>query len=239
MEEKKIRLEKSKFIDSLNVAVEGFIYVMKTQRNMRIHFLVAILVLVLGIYLDFSKTDFLFVLLAATLVLVTEMLNTSIEFIVDLMKVGYHPVAKIIKDVSAGAVFISAVNSILTGYIVFSKNFTINLEKGIQQIRQSSWHITFISLFVVLAVVVMGKVITRKGTPFRGGMPSGHAAFSFCIWMAIACSTNNDLITVLSFLMAVVIARHRVIVGIHDIWEVIAGALIGALSTALVFQILR
>ena len=228
----------NKFVDSLNVAVEGFIHVLKSQRNMRIHFLIGILVLILGIYFDFSKQDFLFVLFAITVVLITEMINTAIEYTIDLMDIGYHPVAKVVKDIAAGSVFIAAVNAFFTGYIVFSNTFKISLEHGIARIRQSSWHVTFISLICVLSIVIIGKLIFRKGTLFRGGMPSGHAAFAFSLWTMIACSTNNDLITVLSFLMAVVIARHRIITKIHNIWEVITGAAIGCLITALVFQIL-
>jgi len=227
------------FIDSLNAAVEGFIYVMKTQRNMRIHFLLGIFVLIMGIYLDLSKTDLLFVCVAISLVLICEMINTSMELTVDLVKDAFHPLARIIKDVSAGAVFISALNALVVGYIVFSRTLTFRIEDGIYRLKQSTWHITFIALIAVLFLVVLGKVISRKGTPFRGGMPSGHSAFAFSIWTIIAFLTQEGLITVLAFVMAALIARHRVIAKIHTAWEVFVGGLLGTLATAFVFQALR
>ena len=109
------------FVESLNAAVEGFIYVLKTQRNMRIHFLLAILVLIVGIYINLSKADLLLVFTAISLVLVCEMINTCLELTIDLIKDLFHPVARIIKDISAGAVFIAALNALIVGYIVFSK----------------------------------------------------------------------------------------------------------------------
>lgn len=232
-------MKNKSFIDSLNAAVEGFIYVVRTQANMRIHFLFAFLVLILAVYLDLTRSDLLFLCAAISVVLVCEMINTSIELIVDLIKDVYHPIARIIKDVSAGAVFISAVNAVVVGYIVFSKVLTFRLEDGIYRIKQSPSHITFIAFIIVLFLVVTGKVFSKKGSPFRGGMPSGHAAFAFSIWTIIAFLTEKGLIIVLTFIMAALIARHRVITKIHTVGEVIIGAVLGTLATAFVFQALR
>jgi len=228
-----------RFLDSLNAAAEGFIYVVKTERNMRIHFLFGVLVLILGIYFDFSKTEFLLVCIAGTMVLVSEMINTSIELTVDMVKEEYHPLARIIKDVSAGAVFISACNAMIVGFMLFSRHFRIRLDEGIFRIRQSEWYITFIVLIIVFALVVTGKSISKKGTPFQGGMPSGHAAFAFSVWTIIAFISESNLVTIFTFIMAFLIARHRIIMKIHTIWEVITGALLGILSTAVIFQILK
>lgn len=232
-------MKSKNIIESLNAAVEGFIYVLKTQRNMRIHFLLAVFILIIGIYINLSRTDLLFVVSAASLVLICEMINTSLELTIDLIKDVFHPLARIIKDISAGAVFISALNALIIGYMIFSKNLNFRLEDGIRKVKQSSWHITFIALIVVLFLVVLGKVFSKKGTPFRGGMPSGHAAFAFSFWTIIALVSEHGLITVLSFIMAVLIARHRVLAKIHNTWQVTVGAILGALSTAFVFQILK
>ncbi len=227
------------FIDSLNTAVEGFIYVVKTQRNMRIHFLLGVLVLIICIYLNLNKTDLILVCGAISLVLICEMFNTAIELTVDLIKDVYHPLARIIKDVSAGAVFVSSVYALVLGYIVFSANFAFKLDESIFRIKQSPWHITFISLILVLLFAVLGKVISKKGTPFKGGMPSGHAAFAFSLWTTIAFLTHEGVVTILALLMAVLIARNRVVDKIHSWLEVFIGAMLGTLTTALVFQILH
>jgi len=231
-------MARQNLVQSLNSAVEGFIYVLKTQRNMRLHFLVATFVLVLGIYLDLPKTEMLLLLGVITLVLVLEMVNTAIELTIDLVKDVYHPLARIIKDISAGAVFLAAMNALVVGYMVFSKQLILYIEKGVSTAIHAPWHLTFIAFIIVLFFVLAGKVLFHRGKPFRGGMPSGHAAFAFSIWVVIIFSTKNALIIVLTFIMAFLIARHRFKDNIHTFWEVLAGALLGILVTALVFQLL-
>jgi len=231
-------MAQQKIIESLNSATEGFIYVLKTQRNMRLHFLIATLVLVTGIYFNLPKTELLLLLAVITLVLVLEMVNTAIELVTDLIKNIYHPLARIIKDITAGAVFLAALNAVVVGYVIFSRRFSLHVEDSINKIVHSPWHATFIAFLSVLLLVVAGKVVFHRGTPFRGGMPSGHAAFAFSIWTVIAFSTRNGLIILLSFIMAFLIARRRLKDNIHSFWEVIAGSLLGVLATAFVFQLL-
>ncbi|MEE8360438.1 MAG: diacylglycerol kinase [Candidatus Omnitrophota bacterium] len=230
--------DKQNIIQSFNCAIEGFIYVMKTQRNMRIHFLAAVAIILFAIYLNFSKTDILLLCAAITFVLLSEMLNTSIELAVDLVSDGHHPLARISKDVAAGAVFIASINAVVTGYLLFSRRLPFPLESGILKIKHSPWHMTFICLILVFAIVVMAKVLVNKGTPLRGGMPSGHSAMAFSMWAIISIVTENGLIAVLTFVMAMLIARSRITDKIHSFWEVAAGALVGVLMTILVFQLL-
>lgn len=231
-------IKEQNIIESFNCAIEGFIYVVKTQRNMRIHFLIAVFILLLAIYLNFKGTEILLLCGAIAFVLLAEMLNTAMELTVDLISERYHPLARIAKDITAGAVLISAINAIITGYLLFSQHLTFSFESGLLKIKQSSWHMTFICLILVLAAVVMAKVIFHKGTPLRGGMPSGHAAVAFSMWTIISILANNGLITVLAFVMAFLIARSRLKEAIHTVWEVVTGGFVGVILTLLVFQVL-
>lgn len=228
-----------RFIDSLNAAIEGFIYVLKTQRNMRIHFLSALLIILLAIYLNFKGLELLALCITITVVLTAEMVNTALELTVDMIKSDFHPIARIIKDVSAGAVLVTSINAAIVGYLLFSRKFPFRIDEAAQRIRQSPWHITFISLILVLGVTIIGKVIFHKGTPLRGGMPSGHAAVAFSMWSAIIFLTHNPVIVVLTFVMAFLIARQRIRESIHTVGEVIAGSVVGVLITTLVFQLFR
>lgn len=232
-------MKEQNIIQSFNCAIEGFIYVVKTQRNMRIHFLIAVFILLLGIYVNFNGIELLILCGVITLVLLTEMLNTAMELIVDLVKERYHPLARIAKDISAGAVLIASINAITAGYLLFSSHLTFSIGTGLLRIKQSPWHITFISLILVLGIVVITKAIFHKGTPLRGGMPSGHSAIAFSMSTIISLLANNGLITVLSFVMAFLIARSRLKEEIHTIWEVIVGSVIGFLIALSVFQFLR
>jgi len=229
----------NKLVDSVNNAIEGLIYVLKTQRNMRLHFLFSVLILLAAIYLNIGHTDLLIIIFTIAFVLVAEIINTAIEFTVDLAASTVNPVARIIKDISAGAVLLSACAALVIFYIVFSRYLNIPFESAVFKIKQSPWHVTFIAFIVVLSLVIVGKVFLHKGTPLRGGMPSGHAAAAFSMWTAIFFSTTNSLVIILTFILAFFVTRSRVIESIHNVREVIAGALLGVLATTLIFQILK
>ncbi|MDD5422951.1 MAG: diacylglycerol kinase [Candidatus Omnitrophica bacterium] len=206
---------------------------------MRIHFLAALFLILLGAFLNFSYLEILIMCITITLVLASEMVNTAIELIVDMVKSEFHPMARIIKDVGAGVVLITSINAVIVGYILFSRRIPFNIEEAMAKVRQSPWHITFISLILVFGVSIIGKMIFHRGTPLRGGMPSGHSAVAFSIWTVITFLTNNSIVLVLTFLMAFLIARHRVKDAVHTVWEVLAGGIVGVLLTTLVFQLLR
>lgn len=101
-------------------AWQGVLYCLKTQPNMRLHSLAAAAVLMLGWYLEFSPLEKGILVLTVTMVLAAEMVNTAIETVVDLISPGFHPLAKVAKDVAAGAVFIAAAAAALIGWFLFA-----------------------------------------------------------------------------------------------------------------------
>lgn len=232
-------MQKRGLLESFNCAIEGFVYCIKTQKHMRLHVFIGAFFIILGILFNFSKLELLILCISVVFVWIAEMINTAVEMTMDIVVNEFHPVARIIKDVCAGAVLVSSVNAVIVGYLLFlkpliEKELTIGLDK----IKYSSWHITFICLLSVLVFVIAGKLLFHKGTPLRGGMPSGHTALAFSIWTIIAFVTKSDLVIVLVLLMALLIARSRLERQIHNIFEVIAGALLGILTTTLIFQIM-
>ncbi|AKA44285.1 diacylglycerol kinase [Paenibacillus jamilae] len=100
-------------------AAEGVIYALRTQVNMRIHVVVALLVIVAGLTLRISRLDWLFVCLAIAIVIVAELINTAVEAAVDLISPDIHPLAKAAKDTAAGAVLLAAVFAVIIGIFVF------------------------------------------------------------------------------------------------------------------------
>jgi diacylglycerol kinase len=111
--------EWSKFIASFKYAFSGLWYVLRTQRNARIHVCIAILAILMGIVLHLSTIEFAMIFVAITGVFIAEMFNTVLELCIDLASPDYHPLAKIAKDVAAGAVLLSAMLSIMIGLFVF------------------------------------------------------------------------------------------------------------------------
>lgn len=226
-------------VESFNSAIEGFLYVIKTQKNMKFHFLAAVAILLGAIYIHIPLNHILALCAAISLVLIMEMVNTAMEHTIDMLMETYHPLARIIKDIMAGSVLISAINAFVIGYLIFQSRMGLDIGMGIVRIRQSPWHLTFISVILVMAIVVMAKLAFHKGTPLRGGMPSGHAAFVFSVWAIIVFMSQNSLVIILTFIMSLLVCRSRVKEHVHTIWEVTAGAVLGALLTTLIFQLMR
>ena len=205
---------------------------------MRLHFLIGLFAVLLGIILNFTYIELMILCLTIAFVLFAEMFNTAIEYTVDLVSQEYHPLARIVKDIGAGAVLLSAMTSTVVGYILFASRAGIRIEDNILKIRGSSWHIAFIILILSLVIVVLSKLVLHKGTPLRGGMPSGHAAIAFSIWTIISLLYPNSLVIFLVFILAFFVARSRVNSKIHSIMEVFVGALVGVMVTVFIFQIM-
>src|SRR4051794_387412 len=89
-------------IESFNYAFEGITHVLRTQRNMRIHFAVALAVLIAGLAVDVSRLELIALLLAIAFVLIAEMLNTALEAAIDVATTSFDPMAKLAKDIAAG-----------------------------------------------------------------------------------------------------------------------------------------
>jgi diacylglycerol kinase len=111
--------EWSKFIAGFGYAFAGLWYALRTQLNIRVHITIAILAIALGIVLRISALEFALIFVAITGVFIAEMFNTVFEICVDLASPEYHPLAKIAKDVAAGAVLLSAMLAVVIGLFVF------------------------------------------------------------------------------------------------------------------------
>ena len=225
------------FAQSLNDAVAGFLHVIKNERNMRVHFLAAFLTLLLAAFLGVPKVEWMILSVSICFILVTEMVNTAIEESIDLVNSSFHPIAKIVKDISAGMVLVSALNALIVGYFIFSKYLTEPALLLRDRIQYAPSHILFIALVAIIFLVVTLKAFGHKGMPFRGGVVSGHAAIAFALWTLVFLNQPNLYIAFAVLFLAVLLAESRIRTGIHTIWEVTAGAIIGIIVTALFFKL--
>jgi len=228
-------------LQSFNYAFEGIIHVLRTQRNMKIHFTVAVLVLVAALFFNLDRLDVVALLVAISFVLIAEMINTALEYAIDIFTTRYDPLAKLAKDIAAGAVLIATVNALAVAYLVFYDNVSGIPYSVLTRVRGSSIDVTVIALVLLVVVVIAVKAILGRGTPLRGGLPSGHAAVAFGGWVAITFVASGTAfalpISLIGLLMAVLTAQSRVQAGIHTFPEVLLGAMLGTGLMVLVFQL--
>ena len=116
---RKLKLKTKNLINSFKYAIEGFISSFKTERNMIIHILAMILVVILGMYLKLSFIEWCLIVMSIALVIGSELFNTAIETIVDMISPEKNPKAKLAKDISAAAVLAFAIGAAIVGIIIF------------------------------------------------------------------------------------------------------------------------
>ena len=111
-------MDKQKFFRSFYYAFQGIVSSMKEQ-NMRIHLFAAIVTIVASIVTGLSILEWCIVIIVVALVIGAEMFNTAIEKVVDLVSPDFHPLAKLAKDIAAGAVLVFACMSVIIGILIF------------------------------------------------------------------------------------------------------------------------
>ena len=227
-------------LQSFNWAFEGVIHVLRTERNMRIHFALATAVLILAFSYGVTKLELMALLIAISFVLIAEMVNTAIEATIDLATTSFDPLAKMAKDIAAGAVLIASVNAVVIGYLVFADRLTEPSSRLVERLREAPANLTMIALILIVLIVIASKALTGRGTPLRGGLPSGHAALAFGGWMAITFIVEEERVVVsfVALIMALLVAQTRVESGIHTTSEVVLGAVTGTLVSMILFQVL-
>ncbi len=224
--------------ESFNNAINGLIEAVKSERNMRTHLITAVLVLLLGMILDLSRTELMILFFTISLVISLELVNTAIEKTIDLITKEYHPLARKAKDIAAAAVFMAALNAVAIGWFLFGQRL-INITRSPlrQVINTHPADLIVVGLAVCFVIVIFLKGASGAKTPLKGGWPSGHATLAFGIATAIFFYSESLLVSVLGYVLAFLVAQSRVEGDIHNNLEVVAGAALGVLIMALVVLI--
>ena len=110
----------------------------RNEKHMKVHIIASIIIVILAIVTNASKVEILIISLSVSFVIITELMNTSVEALVDMVSPERHPLAKLAKDVAAGAVLVAAINALCVGYLlfydklldIFNYNFSCNFSNN-------------------------------------------------------------------------------------------------------------
>ena len=235
---KKERLGNSNFIDAWRNAINGIIYATTTQSNIKKQLLIAVFVVIVSLFFELSKAEFLIFMFTIVLILFAEMVNTAIETVVDLYTDLYHPKAKIAKDVAAGGVVITAINALIVAYFLFFDKISDIGLQFIRNIVSSPIHLAFSTIIIVIIAILSliaiattnkHKVLNKKF------MPSGHTALSFAANTIVWLITDNIVILTLSLIMAILVSESRIEAKKHTLSEVIFSACVGIIMVLVIY----
>lgn len=239
---RKEREHDRRLVESFNYAIEGLTSALQNEKHMKFHILSAILIVILAILTNASKVEILLVSISVAFVIITELINTAVEALVDLISPERHPLAKLAKDVAAGAVLVAAINAICVGYLLFYDKLLdiFDTQNRLHIIAGRKGNISILILILVSILVIVIKSFYNKGTPLEGGMPSGHSAIAFATFGILIFMISDVRVLILVLFMAGLVAQSRVKAGIHSIKEVVAGGILGFLvAFAIMFVMIK
>src|SRR5262249_817129 len=144
-------------LDSFNYAFEGIIHVLRTQRNLRIHFIIAIAVIAAAAAFNVGRLELIALLLAIAFLLLSQLVHSAIEGAIGVSTTSFDPNAKLAKDIAAGAVLISTVTAIAVGYLVFAHAAARRTSDFLGQVRDAPAEITLLALVLVILIVIGTK----------------------------------------------------------------------------------
>jgi diacylglycerol kinase (ATP) len=215
------------FWRSFHHAFEGIIHATRTQNNMRLHLVAAALVLAATLYLRLQRPYVIGIVIMVAVVLAFELINTAIEALVDLMTLEHHPLAKVAKDASAGAVLVVAFAAVIVGYLTFYEGILAGGDRVYRAALALPANGVFIGLVIVGIATVIAKAKVGRGSALQGGAVSGHAALAFASATFISLLAHSALLAALAFFLALLVTQSRVESGIHSPREVFYGGMLG------------
>lgn len=228
-----------KIIESFNHAIAGLIHAIRTQKNMKIHLTAAIFVLAFSLLFELNRLELALVIIAISIVIFAELINTAVEIIIDILTQDYSFKARIAKNISAAAVVIAAGNAIFIAYLVFFKKaqeLSLNL---VFNLAHEPLHLIFINLFLIFISVITLKSIFSSGTPLKGGIVSGHSALAASSVLIIWILTENLIVFSLAAVLAFLTIQSRLEAGTHSLKEIFLGVSLGSMITILIFYFFR
>lgn len=234
------KLYNSNFLEACNNAVNGIIYATTTQSNIKKQLVIAVIVMILSLFFDLSRAEFLCLTFAVFFVIFAEMVNTAIETIVDLYTDLYHPKAKIAKDVGAGAVVLTAINALIVAYFLFFDKIGFVGTTILDAVINSPMHLALVAIILTVIAVVAVKaanVKSKKNPMAPQFIPSGQTAIAFAALTAICINTNNIVVFTLSLIMALMVGGNRIENKARSFSEITFGACMGVIIVILVYAL--
>ncbi len=234
MKKNKVTGKEHDIIESFNYAIDGIFEAIRTEKHMKFHGFISVIAVIVSIFSEMSKYEILALILSITMVWVAELFNSSIEAIVDMITAQYHPLAKKAKDIAAGAVLITGINAIVVAYVIFERRVSFYLNDSFSILKKSFQNSLVIILVIITILVILIKKYYKKGRPLRGGLPSGHSALGGMAFTAITFLTDSSKVFYLAMILLVLVMQSRVEGKIHNIKEVVLGAILGIGITYLI-----
>ena len=234
------KISNSNFIDAMKNALNGIIYAITTQSNIKKQLVIASIIMILSLFFDYTTTEFLCLVFAVVLVIFSEICNTAIETLVDLYTDIYHPKAKIAKDLGAGCVLLMSINSVIVAYFLFFRKIDLSKigDSIFLSLIKSPVDLAFVGMILtsIVVIAIIAYASTRKKDDNKKiFIPSGQSALASAILTLIGLNTRNVLVFTLSLFLALMVLENRIESKKKTYAEIIFGSFMGFLIILVVY----
>lgn len=230
------RIHNQGFFDACKNAVNGIIYGTTTQSNVKKQLVIIAFLILISLFFNLTKVEFLCLIISVVLIIFAEMVNTAVETVVDLCTEVYHPKAKIAKDVAAGGVVITALNAVVVSYFLFFDKIGEMGNNIYKTIINSPTYLAFVvvALIIIVAVALKAAKIKDKKNN-KQLIISCQSMLASAAVVATWIVTENIIALSFAVILAVMICMNRVESKERTVTEVILGVMIGLLITILMY----
>ena len=207
---------------------------------MRFHFVTSTLIVLAGALMGLRREQWALLYFAMGLVFITEILNTAIEACVDLFTDNYNILARIAKDIAAGAVLVATGLAALVALLVFFNPENYQALFGVSLVDRPAdpFQVGISGMVLLILLAVISKTLGNKGTFLSGGVVSGHAALGFYLAISVFFVSNQLPAAFLAMCCAALVAQSRVQARIHTTQEVVWGAFLGVSVPTVMYRVL-
>ncbi len=236
-ENKVLKGKNKNFAIAFGHALDGVIKAFKTERNLRIDYIIGLAVLIFSLFFDFTKTEFACICLTIGFVIFAEMINSTVEYIVDLITDKYDDRAKAAKDIAAGGVLIASFVSVAVAYFLFVDKIRFATTSIISSILESKLHILFTILFAIIVLAVILKGVFGKHHKYSKAYPSARVAISFACTVYLYLITKNLFVGGVTLLISLMVFELKRENDSQSFAYLLLSAALGILVVLIVYQL--
>lgn len=227
------------FFSATKNALNGIIHAFKTEKNLRLDYLIGALVFVVSLFFDFSKLELICLVITIGFVIFAEMINSTVEYIVNLVKTEYDLNAKAAKDIAAGGVLIASAISVIVAYLLFVDKIRQASTALLTAVLSSKAHMLVTILFIatILVVILKGVLSKDKDNNYVKSFPSARVTISFALSTYLFVITKNLLVGGVAFALSFMVSSIKRENDKTTMMQIVLSALLGILLVVSVYQL--
>ena len=227
------------FFSATKNALNGIIHAFKTEKNLRNDYVIGALVLFVSLFFNLTRVELICLVITIGFVIFAEMINSTVEYIVNLITTDYNLDAKAAKDIAAGGVLISSIISVIVAYLLFVDKIRQASTTLLTSVLSSKAHmlVTILFIITILVVILKGTLSKDKEHNYVKSFPSARVVVSFALSTYLFVITKNLLVGGVALVLSIMVSSMKRENDKTTILQIVLSALLGILLVICIYQL--